>query len=78
MIALTLLQLLAEASRVVDIRVRMMAAGKASSDEMFLMVTEKMEAMEHAGRVLMGGGSPELVVANYRKIVAANVVRLSA
>ena len=71
------LQLVAEASRVADLRLRMMALGKASPDEMLLMVTEKIEAFERAGHILVGGGSASHVVDNYRKIVAANLERLS-
>jgi hypothetical protein len=72
------MSLLAEASRVIELRLRMIALGKATSEELFLMVTEKIEAMEHAGRIIVRGGSPALVVDNYRRIVAANVERLGA
>lgn len=41
------------------------------------MVTGKIEAFERAGRILVGGGSASHVVDNYRKIVAANLERLS-
>jgi len=78
MIVFSLMSLLAEASRVMELRLRMIASGKVTSDEWLLMVTEKMEAMEHAGRIMVRGGSPALVVDNYRKIVAANVERLRA
>ena len=77
MIIFSVLTLLTEASRVIDIRVRMMAQGKASPEEMRLMVTEKADAFSHAIQTLMRGGAPELVVDNYRRIVAANVERLS-
>lgn len=77
-IAFSLMSLLAEASRVIELRLRMIASGNATSEELLLMLTEKMEAMEHAGRIIVGGGSPALVVDNYRKIVAANVERLGA
>ena len=78
MVMFSILTLLSEASRVIEIRLRMMAEGKASSEEMLLMMTEKIEAMQHAGRIIGRGGDPALVVANYRKIVTANIERLSA
>ena len=54
-----------------------MALGEATPDEMLLMVTETIKALEHASGVMMRGGDLALVVDNYRKIVAANVARLS-
>jgi hypothetical protein len=44
--------LLTEASRVIEIRLGMMAQGKASPSEMLLMVTEKIEAMQHAAQIM--------------------------
>jgi hypothetical protein len=44
---------------------------------MFLMVSEKMNAMEEAKAIIARGGNPSLVIENYQKIVAANVARLS-
>jgi hypothetical protein len=76
-IIFSIMTLLTEASRVIEMRIRMMAEGKASPAEMQLMVTEKAEAMGHAIQTLMGGGDPKLVVANYQRIVDANVERLS-
>jgi hypothetical protein len=76
-IAFSILSLLTEASQVIELRLRMMALGKATPDEMLLMVTEKLEALEHAGRIIVRNGDPALVVDNYRKIVAANIKRLS-
>ncbi|GAC1333007.1 MAG: hypothetical protein NVSMB26_13480 [Beijerinckiaceae bacterium] len=67
-----------DAARVIEIRLRMMALGKSSPDEMVLMVTEKLGAMEKATAILIRGGSPALVIDNYQKIVAANVARLSS
>ena len=78
MVAFSFLQLLAEASQVIDIRLRMMALGKASPNEVLLMVTEKIEAFERAGHILVRGGSAAHVVDNYRKVVAANFERLSS
>ena len=73
-----LMTLMADASRVIEMRLRMMALGKSTPDEMFLMVTEKDNAMEQAKKIIIRGGDPSLVIENYQKIVAANVARLSA
>ena len=73
-----LMTLMADASRVIEMRLRMMALGKSTPDEMFLMVTEKINAMEQANKIIIRGGDPSLVIENYQKIVAANVARLSA
>jgi hypothetical protein len=72
-----LMTLMADAARVIEIRVRMMALGQGNPGEMFLMLSEKMNAMEEAQAIIARGGSPSLVIANYQKIVAANVARLS-
>jgi hypothetical protein len=72
-----LMTLMADAGRVIEIRLRMMALGKSTPDELFLMVTEKIEAMEQAKKIIVRGGDPALVIKNYQKIVAANVSRLS-
>lgn len=72
-----LMTLMADASRVIEMRLRMMALGQSTPGEMFLMVSEKMNAMEEAGAIIARGGNPSLVIANYQKIVAANVARLS-
>jgi hypothetical protein len=69
--------LMVEAGRVIELRLRMIALGKGTSDEIFLMVTEKLDAMEGAKAIVMRGGDPSLVIDQYRKIVAANVARLS-
>ena len=74
---LPLMVLMADASRVVELRLRMMALGQSTPGEMFLMVSEKMNAMEEARAIIARGGNPSLVIANYQKIVAANVARLS-
>ena len=78
MLVFSLLRLLAEASRVVDLRLALLTQGKASPDEMLLMITEKVEAMHDAGWLLLRGGDPALVIDNYRRIVAANADRLSS
>lgn len=72
-----LMTLMADAARVIEMRLRMMALGTSTPDEMFLMVTEKIEAMEQAKKIFIRGGDPSLVIENYQKIVAANVARLS-
>jgi hypothetical protein len=77
MLIFSFMTLLTEAARVIEIRLRMMALGEATPDEMLLMVTEKIKALEHASGTMIRGGDLVLVVDNYRKIVAANVARLS-
>jgi hypothetical protein len=69
--------LMMDAARVIEIRLRMMAFGKSTPNEMFLMVSEKMDAMEAAKAIIIRGGSPSLVIDHYQKIVTANVERLS-
>jgi hypothetical protein len=56
---------------------RLMSAGQATSDEMFLMVNEKIYALAEARTILIRGGDPAEILDNYRKIVAANALRLS-
>jgi hypothetical protein len=72
-----LLMLMADVLQVIEMRIRLVALGKGTSDEMFLMVTEKIEALDNARAILIRGGDPARVLDNYRKIVAANVARLS-
>jgi hypothetical protein len=66
-----------DALHVVEMRLRMIASGKSTPDEMFLMVAEKIGAMEEARTIVVRGGDPSLVIENYRRIVAANITRLS-
>jgi hypothetical protein len=66
-----------DALHVVEMRLRMIASGKSTPDEMFLMVMEKIGAMEEARTIVVRGGDPSLVIENYRRIVAANITRLS-
>jgi hypothetical protein len=66
-----------DALHVVEMRLRMIASGKSTPDEMFLMVIEKIGAMEEARTIVVRGGDPSLVIENYRRIVAANITRLS-
>ena len=56
----------------------MLALGRSTLDEISLMVTEKLDALEQAKSVIVRGGDPSLIIDNYRKIVAANVARLSS
>jgi hypothetical protein len=73
-----LMTLMADAARVIEIRLRMMAFGTSTPAEIFLMVSEKMDAIEEAKAIIARGGNPSLVIENYQRIVAANVARLSA
>jgi hypothetical protein len=66
-----------DALHVAEMRLRMIASGKSTPDEMFLVVTEKIGAMEEARTIVVRGGDPSLVIENYRRIVAANITRLS-
>jgi hypothetical protein len=69
--------LMVEAARVIEMRLRMIALGRSTPGEMLLMVTEKIDAMEEAKGIIIRGGHPSLIVDHYRKIVTANVARLS-
>ena len=66
--------LMVETMRVMHLQ--MIALGKGTSDEMFLMVTEKLDAIEQAKAIVIRGGDPSLIIDNYRKIIAANIARL--
>jgi hypothetical protein len=66
-----------EAAKVVETRLQMLARGACTTDEMLLMLSEKVKAMEEAKAIVTSGGHPELVIDNYRRIVAANAARLS-
>ena len=70
--------LMVEATRVIELRLRLMALGRSTPDEIFRMVTEKIDALEQAKLVISSGGNPSRIIDNYRKIVAANVARLSS
>jgi hypothetical protein len=72
-----LMPLMADAARVIEIRLRMMAFGQSTQAEIFLMVSEKVNAMEEAKAIIARGGSSSLVIENYQRIVSANVSRLS-
>jgi hypothetical protein len=66
-----------DALQVIDMRLRLMAVGESTSNEMFLMVNEKIDALAEARTILVRGGNTGQVIENYRKIVAANIERLS-
>ena len=51
--------LMVEAARVIEMRLQMIALGQGTSDEMFLMVTEKVDAMEQAKKIIVRGGERE-------------------
>jgi hypothetical protein len=72
-----LLTLMADAMQVIDLRLRLIAVGKGTPDEMFLMVSEKIDALGAAQTILIRGGDTTQILESYRKIVAANVTRLS-
>lgn len=61
--------LMVETMRVIEMRLRMIALGESLPDEMFLMVTEKLD-VERAKKIIIRGGDPSLVIDHYRKIVA--------
>ena len=67
-----------EATRVIELRLRLLALGRSTLDEISLMMTEKIDALEQVKSVIVRGGDPSLIIDNYRKIVAANVARLSS
>ena len=72
-----MLTLMIDAVNVTDMRLRLIVAGKNTSDEMFLMVNEKVDALEETRAIFMRGGDANQIIDNYRKIVAANAARLS-
>ena len=65
-----------EAAKVIESRLRMITWGECTTDELFLMVTEKLDALGEAHTIILRGGHPKLIVENYRRIVAANAARL--
>jgi hypothetical protein len=72
-----LLTLMIDAMQVIEMRLRLIAAGKGTPEEIFLMINEKIDALTHARTILICGGNSGQIIDNYRKIVAANVERLS-
>jgi hypothetical protein len=73
-----MLTLIIDSLNVIDMRLRLIAAGKSTCAEMLLMVNEKVDALEEARVILMRGGDADQILDNYRKIVAANAARLLA
>ena len=69
--------LVIDAMQVIEMRVRLIAGGKGTPEEMFLMVNEKIDALTQASTILARGGNSGQIIDNYRKIVAANVERLT-
>ncbi|MCS3896037.1 hypothetical protein M2171_005170 [Bradyrhizobium japonicum USDA 38] len=74
----SLLILMADTLQVIDMRLRQIAAGTSTADEMFLMVTEKLDAAAEARTIFIRGGDCGDVLDHYKKIIAGNVERLSA
>ncbi|MBR0916066.1 hypothetical protein [Bradyrhizobium japonicum] len=74
----SLLILMADTLQVIDMRLRQIAAGTSTADEMFLMVTEKLDAAAEARTIFIRGGDCGDVLDHYKKIIAGNVDRLSA
>jgi hypothetical protein len=73
----SMLTLMADALQVIDMRLRQIAAGAGTADEIFLMVTEKLDAAAEARTIFIRGGDCSDVFHHYRKLVAGNVERLS-
>jgi hypothetical protein len=63
--------LMTDAARVIEMRLRMIALGQSSPNEMFLMFSEKMNAVEEAKAIFVRSGNASLVIENYERIVAA-------
>ena len=68
---------MANAVQVVDMRLRQIATGNGTPEEMFLMVAEKIDAAAEVRTILMWGGDCNQVIHHYSKIVLANVQRLT-
>jgi hypothetical protein len=68
-----------EATNVVAMRVQMIAKGDlAGQREAELMVSEKIEAFAQAGTDILAGVSNAVVLNNFRAVIQANELRLSA
>ena len=63
-----MMTLMADALQMVDIRLRQLIAGEGTPTDVFLMVTEKMDAAAEARTIFLRSG---------RRIVSANIQRLS-
>ena len=73
-----MLTLIIDSLNVIDMRLRLITAGKSTFDKMLLMVNEKVDALEEARVILTRGGDAVQIIDNYRRIVAANAARLLA
>ena len=68
-----------EVSNVIGMRLQTIAKGDSRAfQEAELMVLEKLEALTQAGADVIAGVSASVIRANYRAIIQANEVRLSA
>ena len=65
-----------EATAVINSRLMNCAMGRLTAEESQLMVSEKMAAVFEANTILFSGGDPSKVIDNYRRLVAANALRL--
>jgi hypothetical protein len=75
---LSLSHLAVESQQVIWLRtLKLMAGGPAAKRESLRMVTEKVEAAQHAAGSLMLGATPDSVARHYRAKVRANRKRLS-
>jgi hypothetical protein len=72
------MMLVFDSAKVVEMRLRMIALGQNTPTEMVLMVTEKLDAIKTANAIIGRGGDPSHIIDSYRRIVSANVARLSA
>ncbi|MCK1288594.1 hypothetical protein IVB41_32310 [Bradyrhizobium sp. 44] len=72
-----MLSLPVEALQVIELRLRLLAAGKGTPDEIFLVVNEKIDALAEARNILIRSGAPAEILDNHRKIIAASALRLS-
>jgi hypothetical protein len=57
-----MLTLMADAIRVIEMWLQLIALGKGTSDEI---------------AIILRGGDPSIIIENYRKIIVANAARLS-
>jgi hypothetical protein len=73
----SMVTLIADAVQVVDMRLRQIATDNGTPEEMFLMVAEKIDAAAEARTIMLRGGDCNQVIDHYRKIVLANVQRLT-
>ena len=70
--------LLLQSQRVVVLRCAKIAlGGQDARDEVYQMVGEKVKASTDATRMMMTGGSRDMVMAHYLDLVSNNVKRLT-